>query len=137
MTAVLDVAAAGCMLLGALLNLIAGVGLLRFPDAPSRLHALAKPQVLGVLLVLLGLGLRLQSWMVVPTLLLIAVFQLATSPVAAHMVARAAYRSQDMQANLLVDELAGAVAGSEPSGRARDEHRRRKPPRAEDPEERS
>ena len=132
MTLVLDIAAGVCLIAGALLSLIAGVGLLRFPDAPSRLHALSKPQVLGVLLVLLGLGLRLHSWMVVPTLILIGVFQLATAPVAAHMVARAAYRSEGVHANLLVDELAGAVSGSEPSVRAgaRDEQRGRKPPEA-------
>jgi multicomponent Na+:H+ antiporter subunit G len=129
MTTVLDVAAGACLIVGALLSLIAGVGLLRFPDAPSRLHALSKPQVLGVLLVLLGLGLRLQSWTVVPTLVLIALFQLATAPVAAHMVARAAYRSRGVHANLLVDELAGATTGTEPSSLA---GARRTPPETED-----
>ena len=39
---------------GALLGLAAGIGVLRFPDALSRMHAATKPQVLGVLLLLLG-----------------------------------------------------------------------------------
>lgn len=108
MSVALDVLAGVCLVLGALLTVLAGIGLLRLPDAPSRLHALSKPQVLGVLLILAGLGLRLGSWRHAPILLLVAVFQLATAPVAAHMVARAAYRSRAVHANLLVDELATA-----------------------------
>lgn len=111
-----DAFAGALLISGALLTLLAGVGLLRFPDTPSRLHALSKPQVLGVLLILLGLGLRLGSWSYVPLLGLVAIFQLATAPVAAHMVARAAQRSRAIKANLLVNELApGGSAGVEPA----------------------
>ena len=45
-----DVIAGACLLAGAFLCLTAGVGLLRFPDVLSRMHAGTKPQVLGVLL---------------------------------------------------------------------------------------
>lgn len=82
------------ILLGALLCLTAGIGLLRFPDVLSRLHAGSKPQVLGVLLMLLGVGLTRQDGIAVWPLLLTAVFQLLTIPVGAHMVARRAYRSR-------------------------------------------
>ncbi len=106
--AILDVAAAVCLAGGALLSLSAGVALLRFPDLLSRMHAATKPQVLGLLLVLLGCALRLRTAVDVTTLVLIAVFQLATSPVAAHMVGRAGYRDRRMREDLLVvDELAG------------------------------
>lgn len=107
MTAVLDVVAAVCLVAGALLSLAAGVALIRFPDLLSRMHAATKPQVLGLLLVLLGCGLRLRDTVDVTTLLLVALFQLGTAPVAAHMVGRAAYRARQVRADLLVtDELA-------------------------------
>jgi len=101
-----DVLSAVCLLLGAALSLAAGIGVLRFPDVLSRMHAASKPQVLGLLLILLGVGLRLRTGIDVTTLLLVAVFQLVTAPVAAHMVGRAAYRTRRVRADLLlVDEL--------------------------------
>ena len=50
--AVIDVAILVLILLGAVLCLSAAVGLLRFRDVPSRLHAATKPQVLGLILIL-------------------------------------------------------------------------------------
>ena len=103
-----DVLAAVCLVAGALLSVAAGVALVRFPDLLSRMHAATKPQVLGLLLVLLGCGLRLRDSVDVTMLLLVAVFQLGTAPVAAHMVGRAGYRDRQVRDDLLVlDELAG------------------------------
>jgi multicomponent Na+:H+ antiporter subunit G len=70
------------------------------------MHAATKPQVLGLVLVLLGLAVRLGGVPVVWMLLLVVMFQLLTSPVAAHMVARAGYRTGKVRPDLLeVDEL--------------------------------
>ena len=86
-TAVADVAAYACLVGGSFLALAAGVGVLRFPDLLARMHAGTKPQVLGMLV-------------------LIVVFQLLTAPVAAHMVGRAGYRTGKVRNDLLVlDEL--------------------------------
>ena len=60
-TTVADVASGICLLGGAFLAFAAGVGVLRFPDLLARMHAGTKPQVLGLVLVLLGLALRLRS----------------------------------------------------------------------------
>ena len=92
-TVVADVAAGAALVTGALLCLAAAVGLLRFRDLLSRMHAATKPQVLGVLLVLVGVGLRLRSPLEIGMLVLIGVFQLLTVPVAGHMVSRAARRT--------------------------------------------
>lgn len=126
MSGVLDVLSAVCLLLGAALSLAAGIGVLRFPDVLSRMHAASKPQVLGLLLVLIGVGLRLRTGFDITTLVLVAVFQLATAPVAAHMVGRSAYRTRRVRRDLLiVDELGdrlrdgrrpGDRRGDEPSG---------------------
>ena len=48
-TVVLDVAGAVCLLLGSFLCLAGAIGLLRFPDTLSRLHAATKPQTLGLI----------------------------------------------------------------------------------------
>ena len=105
-TTVADVASAICLLGGAFLAFAAGVGVLRFPDLLSRMHAGTKPQVLGLILVLIGLALRLRSGGAVWALVLVAVFQMLTAPVAAHMVGRAGYRTGKVRSELLVvDEL--------------------------------
>ncbi|MBR7828898.1 monovalent cation/H(+) antiporter subunit G [Actinospica sp. MGRD01-02] len=80
---------------GAVWSLIAGVGLLRLPDVLSRMHAATKPQVLGLLMMLLGVALRLRTADDITTLILVGLFQTWTVPVAAHMIARAARRSSD------------------------------------------
>jgi len=103
---VADVASAICMLGGAFLAFAAGVGVLKFPDLLSRMHAGTKPQVLGLVLVLIGLALRLRSGGAVWALVLVAIFQMLTAPVAAHMVGRAGYRTGKVRRDLLVvDEL--------------------------------
>ena len=103
---VLDVLAALFLLGGSVLTLAAGVGLVRFPDLLARMHTATKPQVLGLILMMLGLALRLRSGPVMWMLLLVALFQMVTSPVAAHMVARAGYRTGKVRKELLVaDEL--------------------------------
>ena len=103
---VADAVAMGCLFAGSLLSLAAAIGLLRFPDLLSRMHAGTKPQVLGVLLTLLGVGLRLRSGSDVGMLLLVGAFQLLTLPVGAHMVGRAAYRiGQVGESRLVLDEL--------------------------------
>jgi len=66
------------------------VGLLRFPDVYTRLHALTKADNLGLGLLVLGLILRAHSWAVAGKLLLIWLLALAASATSAHLVARAA-----------------------------------------------
>ncbi|ASR55876.1 monovalent cation/H(+) antiporter subunit G [Cellulomonas sp. CW35] len=101
-----DVVSVVALLGGSFLVLAAGVGALRFPDLLARMHAGTKPQVLGLVLVLVGLGLRLRSGGAVWALVLVAVFGLLTAPVAAHMVGRAGYRTGKVRNDLLVaDEL--------------------------------
>ncbi|MFF7243432.1 cation:proton antiporter [Embleya sp. NPDC008237] len=102
-----DGASAVCLLTGCALAFVAGVGLLRFPDTLSRMHTVAKPQVLGLLLVTLGLGLRLRSGIDIGMLVMVAFFQLTTVPVATHLVGHAVYRLPHLPTgDLAVDELA-------------------------------
>lgn len=108
--AVLDVAALLCLLAAVVLSVAAGVGLLRFPDALSRLHAATKPQIFGLLLVIAAIALDQRSFGTLLALVPVFVFQSLTAPVAAHMVGRAAYRTGQVGAEtLVIDELGPAI----------------------------
>ncbi len=101
-----DVLSAVLLLSGVALALIAGLGLVRFPDVLSRMHAATKPTTLGVLLVTVGAALQVDTGGDRVKLLLVAAFQFLTAPVAAHMIGRAAYRSGTGGLDdLVVDEL--------------------------------
>ncbi|WP_431803411.1 monovalent cation/H(+) antiporter subunit G [Microbacterium sp. bgisy203] len=107
MNEILDAVALILVLIGALLCLTAAIGLLRFHDVPTRLHAATKPQVLGLILICIAVALSLRSWQVVALLLPIVVIQLATAPLSAHMVGRQAYRNGTLdETSLYIDELA-------------------------------
>ncbi|MFW6090864.1 MAG: monovalent cation/H(+) antiporter subunit G [Actinomycetota bacterium] len=97
-----DVIAGGCLLAGAFLSLTAAVGALRLNSLLTRMHAVTKPQVLGMLLLLIGLAARLLDPSALGLLLLTGVFQLLTGPVAAHMVGRAAYRLNQTDDEVIV-----------------------------------
>lgn len=104
--AVLEILAAACLVVGSLMSLAAAIGMLRFPDLLSRMHAATKPQVFGLFLLLMGLALQLRSWAAVPVLILAWLFQLLTVPVSAHMVGRAGYRTKHLRKDTLsIDEL--------------------------------
>lgn len=108
--AFLDGTAAVFMVIGGLMSLAAGLGLLRFPDLHSRMHAATKPQVLGLLMLVLSACIMWRNWHWVPVALLAWGLMLLTAPVSAHVVGRAGYRTKHMRADLLTDdELASAV----------------------------
>lgn len=116
--AILDIAASVLLLLGALLSVAAGVGLLRFPDALSRLHAGTKPQILGLAFVVIAIALASREWAVLLGLIPVIVFQVLSQPVAALMVGRAAYRTGNFRDDRTpIDELARAIdEAEEPPG---------------------
>jgi len=88
----MDVAAAVCLLAGAVLALSAGWGMVRFRSTLDRMHVATKPQVLCVLLVLLAMWFRNPTWATAGPLIIVAVAQIITVSVAAYVVARADYR---------------------------------------------
>lgn len=107
---IIDLLAAGCVFLAAVLSVAAGIGLLRFPDALSRLHAATKPQIFGLLLIIAAVALEHRSIETLLALVPVFVFQSLTAPVAAHMVGRAAYRTGQLDAEtLVVDQLGPAI----------------------------
>jgi len=87
-----DVLSIASTLLGMFFFLSGTVGLLRFPDVYTRLHALAKADNLGLGLVVLGALLRASSWLTAAKLLVIWSLVLLAGATSCHLVARAAMK---------------------------------------------
>ena len=81
------------LLLGGILSLVAAAGVLRMPDLFIRMHAATKVGTVGVSSITIGLMLHFATLTVTSRGVLVIAFFLLTAPVAAHMIARAAYRS--------------------------------------------
>jgi len=112
-TDVADLAGAALLMLGGALCLAAALGVLRFPDMVTRMHAGAKPGSVGLLLAVGGLALSVRHPATLGMLLLVVALQILTVPVSAHMVARTAYRSDLVDPDtLVVDELADDLTGA-------------------------
>lgn len=79
------------ILAGSLLTLSSAVGLVRFRDTLSRMHPAAKPQVLGLILVLFGAGVRIFPDIDLGMLVLAAIVAVCTAPVIANRVGNLAY----------------------------------------------
>ena len=101
---VLTVIGAVLILLGAALTVIAAFGLLRLPDALGRMHTASKPQTLGIALIAVGLAFELRDPLASGMLLLVALLQLLTAPVASQMMSRSAYIARQYRRDLLVED---------------------------------
>jgi multicomponent Na+:H+ antiporter subunit G len=99
------------VLVGAVLILLAGVGVVRFDDTLARTHALTKASSFGIVLVLVGAAFHVPHASEAAALLLTAALQMLTTPVSGHLIGRAVYRNRNIAARLdVVDELRGADA---------------------------
>ncbi len=117
----LDLLVAACLLAGGFFLFVAGLGILRLPDVIIRMHASTKAGTLGVGLVFGAAALYFRHTAEIAIAALTIVFLLATAPVAAHAIARAAYRMNvPLSDRTHVDEWKGRYgrAGDNPTGDA-------------------
>jgi len=91
MSAFIDVIVGIMLVIGSLFALVAAVGLLRFPDLYTRMHAASKAGTLGSGLMLIALALEAPHLDIFTRAIAGVVFFLLTTPVSAHLLARAAY----------------------------------------------
>ena len=78
------------LLVGAFFFLAGTVGLLRFPDIYTRLHALTKADNVGLGLVVIGLIIQAPSWAAAGKLLLIWLLVLLAGSSVSHLIAKGA-----------------------------------------------
>ena len=88
-----DMAVAGLLLLGTALMAIAALGVIRMPDLYLRTSVSSKGVTLGVAALLLAAAVTFGDLAVSGRALAVIFFMLVTAPVAAHLLARAAYRN--------------------------------------------
>lgn len=91
MTAI-DYLSAALLIGGAIFFLAGTLGLLRFPDVYTRLHALTKADNLGLGLMITGLALQAETWAAAGKLLLIWLLVLLAGASVAHLIANGALR---------------------------------------------
>ena len=99
------------VVLGVFIMTVGVYGMVRLPDTYTRLHATSKAVVLGVI-VLLVASVVTGDPEIVYRVFLIGVFLVLTTPVSAHVIARAAYwRGEEMKSPGAVDESDKDLAG--------------------------
>lgn len=104
-----EIVATIAVVLGALLGVLSAVGILRMPDVYIRLQVASKASSLGVALLMLGVAVHFEELSVTVRALLVVVFLFLTSPVAAHVIGRAAYiTGVPLASGTKPNELAGA-----------------------------
>ena len=83
--------AAVLIIIGATFMLLAAIGIVRMPDLFTRMQTATKGGSLGVVCTFLSVAVYFGEFAVTSRALLIIAFSFLTAPVAAHMIARAAY----------------------------------------------
>lgn len=117
---VLEIASGLLILAGSLFTLAAAIGIVRFPDFYSRMHAASKAGSVGSGAMLIALALYIGDFGVAMRATAGVVFFLLTAPISAHLLSRAAYLAGlPMWQGSVIDELKAAEAGRAP---LQDEH---------------
>lgn len=105
------------LLAGALLSAIAALGVLRFGDLYSRMHAASKVGTLALGLVVLGAQFTVTGMATRATLILAFVLQLLSAPVGAHLLGRSSYGQRGIDVRVdTVDEFGRDLSSGGPPG---------------------
>lgn len=118
----IDMFAAILVLISGVLAVLAGLGLLRFPDAITRLHAAAKSATIGLISATLAAALEVNTIGAASLLVLVSALLFLSAPIGSTLLARAAYYDPE---TLLLLPGGDALATGPKDGRVphRDERR--------------
>ena len=103
-----DIVSWALILSGSFFAIVGAVGIYRFPDFWTRLHAASISDSAGVILLMLGMALQAGWTLVTVKLLLISIFLFITGPTTTHAAANAALVSG------LRPKVARGLTGAEP-----------------------
>ena len=101
-----------CIAAGAVLMLGSVLGMLRFPDVFTRLHAAGGALSVGVCLALIGLLMLSSTFVIAAKLLFLIVLVAALSPIVSHIVGSAAHASG-------ITPVVGAYSAPRPGARGK------------------
>lgn len=90
---IVDIVSWACLLTGSFLGLSGAIGMMRFPDFFSRVHAASVTDTLCSLLIIFGLMLQAGLSLVAVKLYIILLLLWFTSPVSSHSLVKAAYQT--------------------------------------------
>jgi len=96
MDSLLNISSALFLLIGSFLCISGGVGILRFPDFYTRMHAAGVTDTLATAMILIGLMLQNPDGLVILKLMMILLMTLIISPTASHALASAAVHNNLM-----------------------------------------
>jgi multicomponent Na+:H+ antiporter subunit G len=82
------------MVAGAFFCLVAGIGIVRLNDVFARMHAATKAGTLGLALICVAVVVQAETWLQMVEALFVFLFMIATAPVGAHLIGRAAFRTR-------------------------------------------
>ena len=89
MNVLVDMVSGVLLIAGALLALVASIGLHRLPDTLARMHAATKPATLGVALCAIGAIIQIDDLSTITKIVVVVVLQLVAAPIGAHVLGRA------------------------------------------------
>jgi multicomponent Na+:H+ antiporter subunit G len=95
------------LIAGAFFSLLAAIGVIRFPDVYTRMHAATKAPAFGILLFLVAAVVFFADFYTTAISLMIVVFIFLTAPVASHIISRVAHLlNTEIWSKTTIDELA-------------------------------
>lgn len=109
-----DFASGILLIIGAFFALAAAIGLIRLPDVYSRMHAASKAGTLGSGLMMIALALTAAENGTSIRAIAGVVFFLLTAPIAAHLLARAAYKvGYKLWSESVADEMEKSIESND------------------------
>jgi multicomponent Na+:H+ antiporter subunit G len=82
-----------CLFIGSFLSISGGVGILRFPDFYTRMHAVGVTDTLGTAMILIGLMILSTDLLVFAKLVIVLLLTFITGPTTSHVLAKAAFNN--------------------------------------------
>ncbi len=103
-----DWIAAFFLISGSLFMLVAAIGVIKLQDVYMRMHAITKAASLGAILMLAAVSLLYVEWIVWIEAVMVILFVIITAPIASHMIAKAAHKTNMPKGEgYVMDELEG------------------------------
>jgi multicomponent Na+:H+ antiporter subunit G len=87
----MDIVVSVLLLIGAVVMVLAAIGVLRMPDLFTRMQATTKAATLGVACFMLAVAIAFGEVGIIARALVVLVFTFLTAPISAHVMARAAF----------------------------------------------